>query len=119
MAPPPAAIRCGTAQPGAADRCKDLEVEIGDPDLVGDLIDSPCGALTRIVYEAVEAAPPRHGRVDEPFKVRQAGDVGLHHKCITPGVPQLLLGGGQPMGVPPANRDPCPFLDEPHRKRRS
>ena len=30
-----------------------------------------------------------------------------------------LLGGGQPMGVPPADRDPRSFFGEPIRKRRA
>ena len=60
-----------------------------------------------------------HGRIDEPFKVSQAGDIGPHHNCITPGVPQPLLGGGQPLRVPPADRDAGPFFNEPVRKRRS
>jgi hypothetical protein len=39
----------------------------------------------------------------------------VHH----PGIPQPLLGGGQPMAVPPAPRDPGALVDEPGRKRRS
>jgi hypothetical protein len=107
------------SQAGAANRGKDLEVEVGGPVVVGDLIDPPCGALARVVHQAVQAAPPGDGRIDEPFEVSQPGDIGLHHNCITSGVPQTLLGGGQPVGVPPAYRDPGPFLDEPIGKRRS
>jgi hypothetical protein len=119
MAPPPAAARCGTARRGAADRGKNLEVQVGDPVVVGDLIDRSCGALARVVHQAVKAPPPGHGRIDEPLEVSQAGDIGLHHKRITPGVGQPLPGGGQPMAVPPADRDPGPFLDQAIRKRRS
>jgi hypothetical protein len=32
---------------------------------------------------------------------------------------QPLLGGGQPVRIPPADRDPGPLLDEAIRKRRS
>jgi hypothetical protein len=51
--------------------------------------------------------------------VSRASDIGLHYKCITPGVTQPLLGGGQPVRIPPADRDPGPLLDEAIRKRRS
>jgi hypothetical protein len=37
---------------------------------------------------------------------------------MTPGTSQPLLGGGQPIGIPPADRDARPFLDEAIRKRR-
>ena len=106
-------------QAGAANRGQNLEVEVGDPVVVGDLIDPSRGAPARIVHQAVEAAPPGDGGIDEPLKVSQPGDIGLHRKRITPGVPQPLLGGGQAMGVPPADRDPGAFLDEAVRKRRS
>src|SRR6185437_7140016 len=38
------------SQAGAANGCKHLEVEVGDPVVVGDLIDPSCGALARIVH---------------------------------------------------------------------
>ena len=107
------------SQADAASRGQNLEVEVGDPVVVGDLIDPSRGARARVVHQAVEAAPPGDGRIDEPLKVSQAGDVGLHRKRITPRVPQPLLGGVQPLAVPPADRDPGPFLDEALRKRRS
>ena len=106
-------------QAGAANRTENLEVEVGDPVFVGDLIDRSRGTPARVVDQAVEAAPAVDGRSHEPFKVSRAGDIGLHHKRIAPGVPQPLLGGGQPARVPPADRDPGPFLDEAVRKRGS
>ena len=106
------------SQAGAANRRENLEVEIGYPVVIGNLIDPSCGALARVVHQAVDASPPGDGRIDEPFKVSQIGDVGLHHKCVAPGVPQPLLAGRQPIGVPPADRDPRPLFDEPIRKRR-
>ena len=106
-------------QAGAANGRKHLEVEVGDPVIVGDLIDPSRGALARVVHQAVEPAPPGDGRINESFKVSRASDIGLHRKCITPGVTQPLLGGGQPPGIPPADRDPGPLLDEAIRKRRS
>jgi hypothetical protein len=76
------------------------------------------GALARVVHQAVEAAPPGDGRINKSFKVSRASDVGLHYKCIGPGVTQPLLGSGQPVRISPADRDPGPLLDEAIRKRR-
>ena len=55
MAPPPAAIRCGTAKAGAANGGSTLRFKIGDPLVVGDLIDPSSGALAHVVHQAVEA----------------------------------------------------------------
>src|SRR6185437_7712420 len=74
------------SQAGAAYGGKHLEVEVVEPVVVGDLIDPSRGALARVVHQAVDAAPPGDGRIDKSFKVSRAGDIGLHHKCITPGV---------------------------------
>ncbi len=106
----------GHGEAGTTNRSKNLEVEIIDPVLVGDLIDPSGGALARVVHEAVEATPPIDGRIDEPFEVRQMGDIGLHNKCVAPGAPQTLLSGGQPIGVPPADRYPGAFLCQPIRQ---
>lgn len=70
-------------------------------------------------HQAVEAAPRGDSLINKSFKVSLASDIGLHSKCITPGVTQPLLGGGQPVRIPPADRDPGPLLDEAIRKRRS
>jgi hypothetical protein len=107
------------SQAGAANGREHLEVKVGDPVIVGDLIDPSPGALARVVHETVEAAPPGDGRINKSFKVSRVSDIGLHRKCITPGVTQPLLGGGQPVRIPPADRDPGPLLDEAIRKRRS
>ena len=77
------------------------------------LVEPSCGALPRVVDHTVDAAPPRDGRIDESFEVGQSGDIGLHGKSITPGVPQTLLGGGQSAGVPPADGYLGSLLDEP------
>jgi hypothetical protein len=34
----------------------------------------------------VEAAPPGDGRINKSFKVSRASDIGLHCRCIAPGV---------------------------------
>jgi hypothetical protein len=119
MARPAARDQVRHSQAGAANGCKDLEVKVGDPVVVGDLIDPSSGALARVVHQAVEAAPPGDGRINKSFKVSRASDIGLHYKCVTPGVTQPLLGGGQPVRIPPADRHPGPLLDEAIRKRRS
>ena len=106
-------------QAGAANGREHLEVEVGDPVIVGDLVDPSRGALARVVHQAVEAAPTGDGPRNESFKVSRAGDIGLHRKGITPGVTQPLLGGGQPAGITPADRDPGPLLDEAVRQRRA
>ena len=119
MDPPPAAIRCGHCQAGAANGREHLEVEVGDPFVVGDLIDPSGGALARVVHQAIEAGPAADGRIDESFKVGRAGDVGLYDQRVAAGVPQPLLGGGQSAGVPPADGYPGALLDEAIRERRS
>jgi len=75
------------ARPAAASRGKNFEVQIGDPLLVGNLIDPCCRTPARVIHQPIEAAPPGEGRIDEPFKVSQMGDIGLHRKHVTPGVP--------------------------------
>jgi hypothetical protein len=107
------------SQAGAPNGGKHLEVEVGDPVVVGDLMDPSRGTLARVVHQAVEAAPPGNGRINKSFKVSRASDIGLHRKRITPGVTQPLLGSGQPAGIPPADRDPGPLFHEATRKRRS
>src|ERR1700756_5747572 len=74
------------SQAGAANGCEHLEVKVGDPVVVGDLIDPSSGALARVVHETVEAAPSGDGRINKSFKVSRVSDIGLHRKCITPGV---------------------------------
>jgi hypothetical protein len=76
------------SQAGAADRGKNLQVKVGDPVVVGDLIDPSRGAPARVVHQAVDAAPPGDGGIDEPLEVSQPGDIGLHRNRITPGIPQ-------------------------------
>jgi hypothetical protein len=77
------------SQAGAANGREHLEIEVGDPFIVGDLIDPSGGARARVVHQAVEATPPGDGRIDKSFKVSRAGDIGLHRQCITPGVSPL------------------------------
>ena len=103
---------------GAANRREHLEVEVGDPVVVGNLIDPSSGAPACVVHQPVKSAPPVDRRGNKPLQVSRARDIGLHRKSVTPGVTQPLLGGGQPARIPPADRDPGPLLDEATRQRR-
>ena len=107
------------SQAGAANGCKHLEVKVGDPVVVGDLIDPPSGALARVVHQAVEAAPPGDGRINKSFKVSRASDIGLRYSASPPASRSRCPAAASRSENPARRPRPGPLLDEAIRKRRS